>query len=137
MLTAVVTRVLLVVFICLLLAGLPHQDSHKLSSAQDLTAGLRPGEWTKFDNGTSLNASCWQNCTDALQENAGGEWGFIHVLIRQSVVYILVLLLAALHDYRLLDDPEAAEASQLEIFRWVSIDLTLCCMVPPLRTPLH
>jgi hypothetical protein len=118
-LTAVVTRVLLVVLICLLLAGLPHQDSHELSSAQHVKAGLRPVEWTKIENGTISNASCWQSCAAALQtdDGGGGDWGFVHVLLRQSIVYILVLLLAAWHDYRVLDDPEALEASQLEIFR--------------------
>eukprot|EP01043_Picozoa_sp_COSAG02_P048854 COSAG02_NODE_4846_length_4909_cov_3.493763_4_plen_168_part_00 len=119
-LTAVVTRVLLIVLICLLLAGLPHHDSHELSSAQHLQAGLRPVDWTKVENGTNLNASCWQSCADASQAGSGGSgsWGFVHVLLRQSIVFILVLLLAAWHDYRLLDDPEATEASQLEIFRW-------------------
>ena len=123
MLTAIVTRVLLVVLVCLLLAGLPHQDSHELSSAQHVKAGLRPVDWTKIENGTISNASCWQSCVDALQTDGGGggggDWGFIHVLLRQSIVYILVLLLAAWHDYRVLDDPEALESSQLEIFRWV------------------
>lgn len=116
-LTAVITRVLLITFIYLLLLGLPHQDSHDLSSAQYVKAGLRPTDWTKIENGTVLNASCWQSCSDALLADAGGHWGVMHVLLRQTIVYILVLLLAAWHDYRLLDDPEAAEASQLEIFR--------------------
>lgn len=119
-LTAVVTRVLLLVLICLLLSGLPHHDSHELSSAQHLKAGLRPVDWTKVENGTSLNASCWLSCAEASQAGSGGsgDWGIVHVLLRQSIVFILVLLLTAWHDYRLLDDPEATEASQLEIFRW-------------------
>lgn len=119
---AVLTRVLMVVLLCLLLAGLPHHDSHVLSSAQYVKAGLRPVDWAKLDadNATELNASCWGNCTAALLAGGGGgsgDWGFVHVLLRQSIVFILVLLLAAWHDYRLMDDPEAAEASQLEIFR--------------------
>ena len=127
-LTALTTRIVMVVMYCLLVAGLPHTDTHTLSSAQYLRVGLRPVDWSDIENGTTvLNESCWDNCTaygPTLSATAGGGysagdgfWGFVHVLVRQSVVYILLLLCASLHDLRLLKDPEGTEAVQLEIFR--------------------
>ena len=62
--------------------------------------------------------------------------GLVHVLLGQSIVFILVLLLAAWHDYRLLDDPEATEASQLEIFK-VGADIGVMFCVDCLRLKLE
>lgn len=125
-LTALSTRIVMVVMYCLVVAGLPHADTHTLSSAQYLRVGLRPVAWSEIENGTlgtTLNESCWNNCTAygpmGAYGHPGGDgfWGVVHVLVRQSVVYILLVALASWHDLRLLRDPESTEATQLEIFR--------------------
>ena len=124
---AVCSRGLFVALLVALLVGLPHADSHSLSSAQRLGAGLRPLAWPTVEavvdaNGTAAatpEEDCFARCTAASEEPGGGagSWGFGHTVGRQAVLFCVLLLLGGWHDLRLLRDPEAAETTQDEIFR--------------------